>query len=598
MARVVGIGNQSFESIRKKDTFYIDKTAFIKEWWENEDIVTLITRPRRFGKTLNMDMLRCFFSNEYKDRGELFEGLNIWEDEKYREIQGAYPVIFLSFAGIKGNTFELSRKQISDRIIDLYESNRFLLKSDCISDTEKARYISFLENPMDEDISFKLNELSNYLSRYYKKKVIILLDEYDTPMQEAYVNGYWEELVAFTRSLFNSTFKTNPYLERAIMTGITRVSKESIFSDLNNLKVITVTSDEYSKCFGFTEEEVFDALDEQELSSEKEKVKKWYDGFTFGTSKDVYNPWSIINFLDEKKYKTYWADSSSNGLVSQLIQQGSSKTKVIMEELLEGKSIKTKLDEQIVFNQLDGSSEAIWSLLLASGYLKVDYVDFANSEGNNIYELSLTNFEVKKMFEKMIDNWFKTRDDSSSEFVSALIQGDLDAMNYYINEITANIFSCFDVAGKEESRIRPEDLASCYDCKGVANGLSLNDSSNLYAMTRKSSRFYHGFVLGLMVDKRDDYIIKSNKESGFGRYDVMMIPRDTENSNLPGLILEFKVINHSMEKSLEETVKSALQQIEEKKYDTELLKAGVKKENIRHYGFAFEGKKVLIGTDE
>ena len=596
MARVVGIGNQSFESIRKKDTFYIDKTAFIKEWWENEDIVTLITRPRRFGKTLNMDMLRCFFSNEYKDRGELFEGLNIWEDEKYRKIQGAYPVIFLSFAGIKGNTFELSRKQISDRIIDLYESNRFLLKSDCISDTEKARYISFLENPMDEDISFKLNELSNYLSRYYKKKVIILLDEYDTPMQEAYVNGYWEELVAFTRSLFNSTFKTNPYLERAIMTGITRVSKESTFSDLNNLKVITVTSDEYSKCFGFTEEEVFDALDEQELSSEKEKVKKWYDGFTFGTSKDVYNPWSIINFLDEKKYKTYWADSSSNGLVSQLIQQGSSKTKVIMEELLEGKSIKTKLDEQIVFNQLDGSSEAIWSLLLASGYLKVDYVDFANSEGNNIYELSLTNFEVKKMFEKMIDNWFKTRDDSSSEFVSALIQGDLDAMNYYINEITANIFSCFDVAGKEESRIRPEDLASCYDCKGVANGLSLNDSSNLYAMTRKSSRFYHGFVLGLMVDKREDYIIKSNKESGFGRYDVMMIPRDTENSNLPGLILEFKVINHSMEKSLEETVKSALQQIEEKKYDTELLKAGVKKENIRHYGFAFEGKNVLIGS--
>ena len=279
MAKVISIGNQSFESIREKDNFYVDKTNFIKEWWENEDIVTLITRPRRFGKTLNMDMLRCFFSNEYKDRGELFEGLNIWEDEKYREIQGAYPVIFLSFAGIKGNTFELSRKQISDRIIDLYESNRFLLKSDCISDTEKARYISFLENPMDEDISFKLNELSNYLSRYYKKKVIILLDEYDTPMQEAYVNGYWEELVAFTRSLFNSTFKINPYLERAIMTGITRVSKESIFSDLNNLKVITVTSDEYSKCFGFTEEEVFDALDEQELSSEKEKVKKWYDGF-------------------------------------------------------------------------------------------------------------------------------------------------------------------------------------------------------------------------------------------------------------------------------------------------------------------------------
>ena len=565
MAKVISIGNQSFESIREKDNFYVDKTLFIREWWDSDDAVTLITRPRRFGKTLNMSMLECFFSNKYKDRGDLFEGLEIWNNEKYRKLQGTYPVIFLSFAGIKQVKYNETVIKIKDELIRIYNEYDYIMKSGIYNANEKMQYQSVCVGMSDTVAQEALKNLSNYLSRYYGKKVIILLDEYDTPMQEAYVNGYWEELVAFTRSLFNSTFKTNPYLERAIMTGITRVSKESIFSDLNNLKVITVTSDEYSKCFGFTEEEVFDALDEQELSSEKEKVKKWYDGFTFGTSKDVYNPWSIINFLDEKKYKTYWADSSSNGLVSQLIQQGSSKTKVIMEELLEGKSIKTKLDEQIVFNQLDGSSEAIWSLLLASGYLKVDYVDFANSEGNNIYELSLTNFEVKKMFEKMIDNWFKTRDDSSSEFVSALIQGDLDAMNYYINEITANIFSCFDVAGKEESRIRPEN-------------------------------FYHGFVLGLMVDKREDYIIKSNKESGFGRYDVMMIPRDTENSNLPGLILEFKVINHSMEKSLEETVKSALQQIEEKKYDTELLKAGVKKENIRHYGFAFEGKNVLIGS--
>ena len=234
-----------------------------------------------------------------------------------------------------------------------------------------------------------------------------------------------------------------------------------------------------------------------------------------------------------------------------------------MEELLEGKSIKTKLDEQIVFNQLDGSSEAIWSLLLASGYLKVDYVDFANSEGNNIYELSLTNFEVKKMFEKMIDNWFKTRDDSSSEFVSALIQGDLDAMNYYINEITANIFSCFDVAGKEESRIRPEN-------------------------------FYHGFVLGLMVDQIDNYIITSNRESGYGRYDIMLEPIDKTNEKYPGIVIEFKVINPRKENTLEETVASALEQIEEKNYDAELIKRGVKEENIHHYGFAFKGKEVLI----
>ena len=347
MAKVISIGNQSFESIRKDNCFYIDKTSFIKEWWENKDNVTLITRPRRFGKTLNMSMLECFFSNKYKDRGDLFEGLEIWNDEKYRKLQGTYPVMFLSFAGIKGNTFELSKKQIYDKIIELYESNRFLLKSDCMSDTEKARYISFLEKPMEEDASFKLNELSNYLSRYYGKKVIILLDEYDTPMQEAYVNGYWEELVAFTRSLFNSTFKTNPYLERAIMTGITRVSKESIFSDLNNLEIVTTLSTKYETSFGFTEKEVFNALDEQGLPDEKEDVKKWYDGFIFGKQKDIYNPWSIINFLDKKEYNTYWADSSSNGLINNLVQKGSPCIKMMMETLLKEETIDVPINEQI-----------------------------------------------------------------------------------------------------------------------------------------------------------------------------------------------------------------------------------------------------------
>ncbi|MBS5364205.1 MAG: AAA family ATPase, partial [Clostridium sp.] len=279
MAKVISIGNQSFESIREKDNFYVDKTNFIKEWWDNDDIVTLITRPRRFGKTLNMSMLECFFSNKYKDRGDLFESLEIWKDEKYRKLQGTYPVIFLSFASIKGNTFELAKNQIYEKIAELYENNRFLLESDCMSDTEKAKYRSFLENPIDKDVSFALNSLSKYLSSYFGKNVIILLDEYDTPMQEAYVNGYWVELVAFTRSLFNAAFKTNPYLERAMMTGITTaeysavrkfamqtsngsakaetMSKESIFSDLNNLVVVTTTSNQYETAFGFTEEEVF-----------------------------------------------------------------------------------------------------------------------------------------------------------------------------------------------------------------------------------------------------------------------------------------------------------------------------------------------------
>mgnify|MGYP005965779717 FL=1 len=563
MARVVGIGNQSFESIIKEECFYIDKTAFIKEWWENKDIVTLITRPRRFGKTLNMDMIKCFFSNEYRDRGDLFEGLDIWKDEKYRELQGTYPVIFLSFAAIKQNNYQDTIAKIKKIICSLYQSFIFLKDWDGLTDEEKNNVKRISEDMSDVTAQSAINELSNYLSRYYGKKVIILLDEYDTPMQEAYVNGYWEELVAFTRSLFNSTFKTNPYLERAIMTGITRVSRESTFSDLNNLEAVTTLSPKYTTAFGFTEQEVFNSLDEFELSDQKEEVKAWYDGFVFGKERDIYNPWSIINYLDKKEYRTYWADSSSNGLVSKLIQQGSSKTKIIMGELLDGKSIKTKLDEQIVFDQLDGNTEAIWSLLLASGYLKVDYFDFAKANGNNIYELSITNFEVKKMFEKMIDNWFKTRDDSSSEFLGALLKGDLEAMNYYINEITANIFSCFDVAGKEESRIRPEN-------------------------------FYHGFVLGLMVDQSENYIITSNRESGFGRYDIMLEPIDKNNDKYPGIIIEFKVINSRKENSLEETVKAALNQIEEKNYDAELIKRGVNKENIHHYGFAFKGKEVLI----
>ena len=564
MAKVISIGNQSFESIREKDNFYVDKTNFIKEWWDNDDIVTLITRPRRFGKTLNMSMLECFFSNEYKDRGDLFEGLEIWNDEKYRKVQGTYPVIFLSFAGIKGNTFELSKKQIYDKIIELYESNRFLLKSDCMSDTEKARYISFLEKPMEEDASFKLNELSNYLSRYYGKKVIILLDEYDTPMQEAYVNGYWEELVAFTRSLFNSTFKTNPYLERAIMTGITRVSKESIFSDLNNLKVITVTSDEYSKCFGFTEDEVFAALDEQGLSSEKEKVKLWYDGFTFGESRDVYNPWSIINFLDEKKYKTYWADSSSNGLINSLVQKGSSYIKTMVENLIRGEKINVVIDEQIVFSELDYSEEAVWSLMLASGYLKVESMEplDAMREYECKYELALTNREILFMFRKMILRWFSPAKRETNEFIRALISGDIESMNAYMNKVTLKTISYFDT-GNTPSDEEPE-------------------------------RFFHGFVLGLIVDQTENYIITSNRESGYGRYDIMLEPIDKTNEKLPGIVIEFKVINPRKENSLEETVEAALKQIEEKNYNAELIKRGVKEENIHHYGFAFKGKEVLI----
>ena len=565
MAKVVSIGNQSFESIREKDNFYVDKTLFIREWWDSDDAVTLITRPRRFGKTLNMNMLECFFSNKYKDRGDLFDGLEIWRDEKYRELQGTYPVIFLSFASIKQVRYDETVIKIKDELIRIYNEYDYIMKSGIYNANEKMQYQSVCVGMSDTVAQEALKNLSNYLSRYYGKKVIILLDEYDTPMQEAYVNGYWEELVGFTRSLFNSTFKTNPYLERAIMTGITRVSKESIFSDLNNLKVITVTSDEYSKCFGFTEDEVFAALEEQGLSSEKEKVKLWYDGFTFGESRDIYNPWSIINFLDEKKYKTYWADSSSNGLINSLVKTGSSYIKIMMETLLKGETIDVPIDEQIVFSELDYSEDAVWSLMLASGYIKVISSDELTGDRRKavVYKLALTNFEIQLMFENMILRWFSPAKMETNEFIRALINGDIESMNDYMNDVALKTFSSFDSGKHTSEKKAPEN-------------------------------FFHGFVLGLMVDQTENYIITSNRESGYGRYDIMLEPIDKTNEKYPGIVIEFKVINPRKENTLEETVASALEQIEEKNYDAELIKRGVKEENIHHYGFAFRGKEVLI----
>ena len=591
MTEKIGIGIQEFDEIRDGKCFYIDKTYFIREWWESKDKATLIARPRRFGKTLNMSMLKQFFSVDYKDREDLFEGLSIWEEKEYRQLQGTYPVISLSFANIKEKNFPMTRKKICQLITKLYEEYSFLLFTGLLGEADKRYFRRVSENMDDSDASLSLYQLSDYLYRYYGKKVIILLDEYDTPMQEAYVNGFWDELASFTRSLFNSTFKTNPYLERAIMTGITRVSKESVFSDLNNLEVVTTTSNKYMTAFGFTEEEVFNSLEKFGYGDKKEEIKKWYDGFVFGKITDIYNPWSILNFLDKGKIDTYWANTSSNGLVSKLVREGDADLKSVFEELLKGKNILCPIDEQIVYNQLDDDSEAVWSLLLASGYLKVVSIEKKVVGKRQQYELSLTNMEVLDMFYDMVRGWFKKSAGNYNAFVKALLINDVEAMNEYMNVISEEIFSNFDV-GTKPSKLQPERLVSCYDCNGVANGSSLNDSSNLYAMTSKSSRFYHGFVLGLLVDLAEDYNVTSNRESGFGRYDVMIEPKDRSKE---AFILEFKVYNPRKEDSLEETVENALIQIEEKQYETNLSAKGIPIDNIKKYGFAFKGKKVLIG---
>ena len=561
MARTVGIGNQDFETIRREGYFYVDKTNLIREWWENGDSVTLITRPRRFGKTLNMSMLEQFFSVDYAGRGDLFEGLSVWQEEKYRRLQGTYPVIALSFAKVKEISYQEARKKICRILSDLYRQFDFLWNSEKLTPREKELYQAVSDDMEDYVAAESLNALSNLLMRHYGKKVIILLDEYDTPMQEAYVSGYWDELVTFTRGLFNAAFKTNPYMERALMTGITRVSKESMFSDLNNLEVVTTTTEKYADCFGFTEEEVSAALEEYGLSEYQQQVKDWYDGFTFGSRRDIYNPWSILNFLDEKKVGSYWVNTSSNRLVSKLLQEGSPSVKKNFEDLLAGGALELEIDEQIAYSQLSTKKNAIWSLLLATGYLKVWETTFVERTGRAYYKLVLTNKEVAIMFEDMVRDWF-SENDYYNDFIKALLLGDVAAMNTYMNRVTREMFSYFDTGRNPYSE--PE-------------------------------RFYHGFVLGLMVELSDRYVVTSNRESGFGRYDVMLEPRRVAEDD--GILLEFKVQSEG-EKELSDTVTQALRQIQERDYQASLAAKGVPEDRIRKYGFAFCGKEVLIGANQ
>ena len=563
MKKEIATGIQDFEKLRVNQRFYVDKTDFIRQWWNGGDVVTLITRPRRFGKTLNMSTLNCFFSNQFENRGELFEGLKVWEDPAMREQQGKWPVIFLSFADIKQETYELARRSFNQLLVDLYTPYTQLLEKEIYTNADRAYFKSVRVDMTNDVAAVTIKKLSEWLYRYYGKKVLIFLDEYDTPMQEAWISGYWNEMVGYIRALFNSTFKTNPSLERGIMIGITRVSKESIFSDLNNLKVFTTTSSRYADCFGFTEEEVFLAMDERGFTEQdKQDVKTWYDGFTFGTVTDIYNPWSITNYLDDKKLAVYWANTSSNGLVGTLVKRSSPEIKKQFEALLRDEYIEVSFDEQIVFNQLNYKENAIWSLLLASGYLKVIPVPRMREPSfweDPVYRLTITNLEVWIMFRNLFREWFE-QDESMPSFVKAMLRGQVEEMNHYMNRIALQTFSSFDT-GNHPGGAEPE-------------------------------RFYHGFVLGLMAEQTKDYRLRSNRESGFGRYDVMMEPKDP---NAPAVIMEFKVQNEAAgETSLEDTAANALKQIEEKRYDTELISRGIPAEHILKYGLAFRGKECLI----
>lgn len=573
-----GLGYQNYEDMMRNHIFYIDKTDFISEWWYYADEVTLITRPRRFGKTLNMSTVECFFSNRYGDRKELFEGRKVWGDEALRKLQGTYPVIFMSFAGVKPGRVDGGGVDGSDNaqpmktaikmvIVQMYRKFKDIMKSELFDERDREYYASIKEDMSDVTAAVSISTLCAYLEKFYHKKVLILLDEYDTPMQEAWLGGYWDQAVAFFKNFFVNTFKNNKSMERGLITGITRISKKSIFSDLNHLEVVTTTSDKYATSFGFTEEEVFQALEEAGLGEYKEGVKRWYDGFTFGDITDIYNPWSIISFIGNKgKYAAYWANTSSNGLVSVMMRQGSANVKKTVEDLIAGKSFTVPIDEQIVFSQLEEDENAVWSLLMAAGYLKTIEVEKRMEDDTDDldYTLALTNLEVQIMFKKMIRGWFAKSSVKAyyNEFIHSLLNDDVRRMNTFMNKVALNTFSSFDVGNKPSEETEPE-------------------------------RFYHGFVLGMIVNLSDKYQVISNRESGYGRYDVMIEPLDR---NGKAFIFEFKVLDaDDDEEKLEDTVANALAQIEEKQYEAALVADGFARENIRKYGFAFQGKKCLIG---
>ncbi len=574
-----GLGYQKYDKLMRNEVFYVDKTDFIREWWNYADEVTLITRPRRFGKTLNMSMTECFFSNQYAGRSDLFEGLKVWEDEAMRRQQGMYPVIFMSFAGARAGAagerkdrdtrdcVEAMKSAVKQILADVFTGFRDIMQSEIFGVHEREFFASVGDHMPDQTAQMAVRRLCGYLERYYGKKVIVLLDEYDAPMQEAWTNGYWEEAVAFFKNFFVRTFKDNDSMERGLITGITRISRESIFSGLNHLEVVTTTSDKYATSFGFTEEEVFKALDDAGLGEHKEGVKKWYDGFTFGEHRDIYNPWSIISFIgNNARYEAYWANTSSNDLVNTLIRTGSAEVKKTVEELLAGKSFTAPIDEQIVFNRLDGSSNAIWSLLLAAGYLKlIDREPAGPDRTEEIkYTLTLTNREVWFMFRDMVRGWFGKQNVPVyyNEFINALLRDDVRRMNTFMNKVALETFSYFDTGDKPSGETQPE-------------------------------RFYHGFVLGMAVNLSDRYRVTSNRESGYGRYDVMLEPVDKKDK---AFIFEFKVLDaDDDERTLEDTVAGALAQIEEKGYEAALTANGFAPENIRKYGFGFQGKRCLIG---
>ena len=558
----VGLGYQNFLDFVCGKQFYVDKTHFIPEWLASDARITLITRPRRFGKSMLLSTVRTFFDPMYADHPEYFKKLQVWKDKDCRCLFGTIPVISVSFGSCKGNHFEQAMRGVTLGLYNMYVQHEYLRESSRLNEEEKAEYrriVASFSEQRTEYVEVSIQKLCELLYKHYGALPIILMDEYDTPLLEAYTDGYWDETINTFRQLFHTTFKENDFFYRAIITGVTRISKNSLFSDLNNLEVDTVTCDAYSDCFGFTEQEVMDAFKCQDIDTIRD-VKAMYDGFTIGRHQDIYNPWSICNYMRQRELIGYWVNTSSNKLVGDIIRRHPVESKYEIERLMAGEKVHKRINEGITFQYLEGDENSLWSLRLAVGYIKAENI-VRSVEGIEC-DVSVTNYEVMAMFKTEILGMFHNGWSAYGRFAEALLAHKMELMNEYLQTITYTSISYFDVADGPKERT-PEN-------------------------------FYHGLVLGLIVSLRDRYRIVSNRESGRGRYDIAMYPLQ---ENTDAFIMEFKVQDRKKETNLEQTAKNALQQIVDKNYEADLLAAGVPAERIYKLGFAFAGKDVLVVSD-
>ena len=549
----IGIGESDFKILRIKKDYYIDKTKYIKDIIDNRSKVLLITRPRRFGKTLNMSMLRYYFDCTKKDSKELFKGLKIMEqEEKYTSKLGYYPCIYLTLKDAGLQSYELMIMQLRTLLMDIYYENRYLLEEAEMAPGERNTFNKILLAEANEiEIINGIKMLSKIMSTYYNKPVMLFLDEYDVPLQNAYVEGYYEECIKFFKTFYGITFKDNPYLEKTILTGVSRVAKESIFSGANNFHVYTVLDDEFSDDFGITEKEMDKIIDDFEIQDQKEEIKKWYDGYTIGNTEGIYNPWSILNYLTDKKLIPYWVNTSSNDLIK-LILKNSATVKEKIEQLLRDEEIEVPINLETVIVGIEKNEENIWGLLLGTGYLKVtEVVDLAHG----IYKVKIPNYEIKFLFQNIIREWFndKVIGNNLNTILKDLVTLNLKEFEKKFQVLVRQMFSFMDVGE--------------------------NTAEN----------FYHAFVLGMLVGLKDSYYVKSNRESGFGRYDIMLEPKD-KNGN--SFVIEFKVLEDEEEKTIEDTIENAKKQIEERKYAEDLEERGYT--NITKMVFAFKGKEVKM----